>query len=86
MLTFRSRLPPVSSSALLRLLEQLGALWGVRGGRELLWVQVAVGLLTHLGFPTCVGHGPRSPVPLSPIPIRFQLKPNAFSSLSCAAA
>lgn len=37
------------------------------------------------GFPMSFGHGLGQPVLLSPVSIRFQLKPNEFSSLSCAA-
>lgn len=74
MLTFRSRLPPVSSSALLRLLEQLGAVWGVRGGRELLWVQVAVGLLRPFGFPNMRRPRPAEPCPAQPHPHQVPVK------------
>lgn len=37
------------------------------------------------GFPISFDHSSGQPVLLSPVSIRFQLKPNAFSSLSCTA-
>lgn len=49
----------------------------------LLWVP-GTGVATQ-GFPMSFGHGSGQPVLLSLVSIRFQLKPNAFSSISCAA-
>jgi len=72
------RLPPARQRQGFRVVTRL---WSQPVLAVAAWVPGA--RATVQGFPMSFGHGSGQPVLLSLISIRFQLKPNAFSSLSC---